>query len=63
MIFSLVIYLLFLHGFSSFLFQNYKATEETSLTIIDEPEQLNDLLQKLKIVKEFAVDLEVICDI
>jgi len=38
--------------------QNYKATEETSLTIIDEPEQLNDLLQKLKIVKEFAVDLE-----
>ena len=62
MTFSLVIYLLFLHDFSSF-FQNYKATEETSLTIIDEPEQLNDLLQKLKIVEEFAVDLEVICDI
>ena len=42
-----------------FPFQPYKPLEETSLTIIDDTDQLRDLLEKLKMVKEIAIDLEV----
>ena len=45
-----------------FPFQLYKSLEETSLTIIDDTDQLRDLLEKLKMVKEIAIDLEVGCD-
>ncbi|XP_065061459.1 exosome complex component 10-like [Rhopilema esculentum] len=36
----------------------YKGIEKTSLTVIDDVEKLNGLLEKLKAVKEVAIDLE-----
>ena len=37
----------------------YKSIDDTSLEIIDDVKQLDKLLQKLKNVKEIAIDLEV----
>ena len=43
-------------------FQPYKSLDDTSLTIIDDADQLKDLLEKLKMVREIAIDLEVRCN-
>ena len=45
-----------------FFSKPYKGIEETSLTVIDDVEKLNGLLEKLKAVKEVAIDLEVSCN-